>query len=243
MVTAVRKTVAYWRARVDLVVLLAVLAVVLGLLSFLVLSDAVRGGGTQEFDEKVLRALRDPADRSKLVGPEWVPEAQREEIARDLTALGGVIFLSLVTAAVVVYLAMDRKYKAILLVLGATLGGLGLSTLLKDFVARPRPNVVPHLSHIETASFPSGHSMLSAVVYLTLGSLLARLVAKRTLKIYFIVVALLLTFLVGFSRLCMGVHWPTDVLAGWSAGLCWAVLCWLVAWYLQRRGAVEKSTE
>jgi undecaprenyl-diphosphatase len=243
MVTAVRRVMAHWRARVDLVVLLAVLVVVAGLWGFLALSEAVRAGSTQRFDEQILRALRDPADLSKLAGPRWVEEADREEASRDLTALGGVIVLALVTGAVVVYLAMDRKYKAVLLVLVATLGGLGLSTLLKDFVARPRPSVVQHLSHVQTLSYPSGHSMLSMVVYLTLGTLLARLVAKRALKVFFIAVALFLTFLVGFSRLCMGVHYPTDVLAGWSVGLVWAVLCWLATQYLQRRGAVEKSTE
>jgi undecaprenyl-diphosphatase len=236
MRTPARKVIAYWRARVDLIVLLAVLAVVVGLWGFLALAEAVRAGSTQELDAKILLKLRDPADLSKPIGSEAVQEA-----ARDLTALGGVIVLSLVTAAVVGYLAMDRKYKAILLVLTATLGGLLLSTLLKDFFDRPRPSVVPHLSHVDTPGFPSGHSMLSMVVYLTLGTLLARLVAKRTLKVYFVTVALLLTFLVGLSRVYMGVHYPTDVLAGWSAGLVWAVLCWLATWYLQHPGVVETS--
>src|SRR5205085_9940078 len=104
---------------------------------------------------------------------------------------------------------------------------------------RPRPSVVPHLSHVMTSSFPSGHSLLSAVVYLTLGSLLARLVGPPRLKLYFLGVAVLLSFLVGLSRVYLGVHYPTDVLAGWAAGLTWAVLCWLLARYLQHRGAVE----
>ena len=85
--------------------------------------------------------------------------------------------------------------------------------------------------------------MLSAVVYLTLGSLLTRLVPERRVKIYFLVVALGLTFLVGVSRVYMGVHYPTDVLAGWTAGLVWALLCWLAARQLQKRGKVEKDTD
>jgi undecaprenyl-diphosphatase len=148
--------------------------------------------------------------------------------------------LVLVTLAVLGFLLLARKYHALLLLLGATLGGLLLNILLKSYYERPRPTVVPHLSDVRTPSFPSGHSMLSAVVYLTLGAMLARLVERRRLKLYFVAVALLLAFLVGVSRVYLGVHYPTDVLAGWAIGLAWAVLCWLVTQYLQRRGAVEK---
>ena len=128
-------------------------------------------------------------------------------------------------------------------VLAATFCGLVLSTVLKALFNRDRPSLVPHLSEVYTSSFPSGHSMLSAVVYLTLGSLLARLVQHRYLKIYFLVLALLLTFLIGVSRVYMGVHYPTDVLAGWTAGLVWASVCYLVARALQKRGAVERDYE
>jgi undecaprenyl-diphosphatase len=129
------------------------------------------------------------------------------------------------------------------LVLIATFGGLVISTGLKWIVDRDRPDVFEHRSHVYTQSFPSGHSMLSAVVYLTLGSLLTRLVPGRWQKLYILGVALFLTFLVGISRVYMGVHWPTDVLAGWTAGLVWAIICWLAARALQRRGKVEKDTE
>jgi undecaprenyl-diphosphatase len=231
---AAGRTIA-WLRETDLVLLLALLAVVCGVLAFFAIADAVREGETRKFDESILRALRDPANPADPVGPPWV-----EEAGRDLTALGGVAVLFLLTLAVLGFLLLARKYHAALLLLIATLGGLLLSVLLKGHYERPRPNVVPHLSHVRSASFPSGHSMLSAVVYLTLGALLARLVERRRLKIYCVAVALLLTFLVGVSRVYMGVHYPTDVLAGWAAGLAWAVLCWLVTRYLQRRGAVEK---
>jgi undecaprenyl-diphosphatase len=127
------------------------------------------------------------------------------------------------------------------LVLVATGGGLVLSTVLKHFIDRDRPALVEHRSVVYTSSFPSGHSMLSAVVYLTLGSLLARIMPGRVLKLYFLFLAMALTFLVGVSRVYLGVHWPTDVLAGWCGGLVWALVCWLVARRLQRRGTVEKD--
>jgi undecaprenyl-diphosphatase len=185
-----------------------------------------------------LRAMRRADDPSRPIGPRWLPE-----VGRDLTALGGVAVLSLTTVFVAGYLLIVRKYHAMWLVLAATLGGLLISTLLKHLIDRARPDLVPHLSHVYTSSFPSGHSMLSAVVYLTLGALLTRLASERRVKLYFLAAALLLTFLVGVSRVYMGVHYPTDVLAGWTAGLVWALLCWLVARYLQRRGAVEKDAD
>jgi undecaprenyl-diphosphatase len=95
------------------------------------------------------------------------------------------------------------------------------------------------LALIQFSSFPSGHSMLSAVIYPTLGTLLARLVPRKRLKIYFMLVALTLSFLIGISRIYLRVHYPTDVLAGWAAGLAWAAFCWTIAKYLQRRGALE----
>ena len=227
-----------WLAGHVNIVLVAVLLIVGGTWVFIELADEVREGDTQRFDDWAVRAMRHADDPSRPIGPHWLPE-----VGRDLTALGGVAVLSLTTAFVAGYLLIVRKYHAMWLVLGATLGGLLISTLLKHLIDRARPDLVPHLSHVYTSSFPSGHSMLSAVVYLTLGALLTRLASERRVKLYFLAAALLLTFLVGVSRVYMGVHYPTDVLAGWTAGLVWALLCWLVARYLQRRGAVEKDAD
>ena len=88
-------------------------------------------------------------------------------------------------------------------------------------------------------SFPSGHAALSAVCYLTLGVLLAQTQASRTLRIYFIATAMVLTLLVGVTRIYLGVHYPTDVLAGWCFGIAWALICWTVMSYFQRRGEIE----
>jgi undecaprenyl-diphosphatase len=219
-------------------VLGAALAVVLGTWGFIQLADEVTEGETQRFDDWAVRSLRSPENPADPLGPPWL-----EEVGRDITALGGVAVLAMVTLGVAIYLLLIRKYHAMWLVLAATTGGFVISMGLKFLFSRERPQLVPHLSHVETSSFPSGHSMLSAVVYLTLGVLLTRLVPQRIVKWYFLALALFLTFIVGLSRVYMGVHYPTDVLAGWSAGLVWALLCYLVARYLQKRGTVERDVD
>src|SRR5262245_44729502 len=225
-------------ANTDLVVLMCVLVVVGAIWTYIEIAGAVSGGSTQQIDERIIMALRNPRHPEDPIGPKFM-----EEICRDLTALGGVAVLAIMTCAVATYLWMRGMVHAMSLLLAATIGGLIISSLLKHSFDRPRPDLVPHLSAVYTSSFPSGHSMLSAVVYLTLGTLLARFVEQRRLKVYFITLALLLTGLVGFSRVYLGVHYPTDVLAGWMAGLSWAILCWLAARFLQRRGAVEQMDQ
>jgi undecaprenyl-diphosphatase len=220
------------------VVIIALLIIVIGAWGFIELADEVREGGTQEFDEWMVRAMRRADNPAKPIGPRWLAE-----VGRDITGLGGIAILCMSTAAVAGYLLLVRKLHAMWLLLIATGGGLVISTLLKWLFARERPDVVPHLSDVITASFPSGHAMMSAVVYLTLGALLTRLVPGRLLKLYVLALALGATFLVGISRIYMGVHYPTDVLAGWAAGLVWALICWVIARMLQQRGAVETDVE
>jgi len=218
----------------ELPLVLVLLAVVIGgVWGFVELTDEVLEGDTQSFDEWVVKSLRQPDDLSQPIGPAWMVE-----VGRDLTALGGIAVLSLMTLAVSGYLLLARKYRAMIFVLLATGTGLLLSLALKSFFRRPRPSLVPHLSEVYTASFPSGHAMLSAIVYLTLGALLVPLVPGR-LKVYVLSIALLLTLIVGLSRIYMGVHYPTDVLAGWTAGLVWATLSWLVLRWLQQHGHAE----
>jgi undecaprenyl-diphosphatase len=140
------------------------------------------------------------------------------------------------------HLLLARKPRAAAFVGASVTGALLLSLGLKHLFHRPRPDLVPHLSYVVSSSFPSGHSMLSAAVYLTLGALLARLQANFVLKAYVLLWALFLAFLIGVSRVYVGVHWPSDVLGGWAAGATWAALCWLLARRLQRRGEVESPT-
>lgn len=228
------QSIIEWIGERGVLVLTAFLVVVAGTWGFIELLDRVQQGRTQRFDVWAIQLL------ARYHGQQY---AVLEEIGRDLTALGGIAVLSLVTLSVVGFLLMIRKFGAMWLVIVAVGGGLLISDLLKKTIDRERPGLVPHYSMVLTSSFPSGHAMMAAVTYLTLGSLLARLVERRRLKFYFLLVALVLTFLVGISRVYMGVHWPTDVLAGWTAGLVWAILCWLVARRLQRTGSVETVRE
>jgi undecaprenyl-diphosphatase len=213
---------------------LAMFLAAAALLGFVALVDEVLEGGTRAFDETILRALRNPANLADPLGPWWV-----ELMFRDLTALGGTTVLTLITAIVIGYLLIDRKRAAALLVLVSVGGGTVLSNLLKTLFGRPRPELVAHLVEVRTLSFPSGHAMLSAVTFLTIGALLAKVQPGWRLRVYLVAVAITLTLLVGFSRVYLGVHYPTDVIAGWCAGAAWAMICWVVASWLQRRGQIE----
>ena len=222
--------------RRELGLLLAVLAVAAALLGFAWIAEEVSEGDTHAVDRAVLLALRRPGDLATPIGPVWV-----QGMARDLTSLGSITVLTLVAATVAGFLAIVRKRGAALLVVVAIGGGMMLSTVLKNVFERPRPDLVPHAVQVFTASFPSGHAMLSAVTYLTLGALLTRVQPRRRAKAYILAVAVVLTMLIGISRVYLGVHWPTDVLAGWCVGSAWAIACWAAALWLQRRGSVEPA--
>ena len=223
-----------WIGSRELSVLIVLFALMAALWGFVELASEVREGDTENFDRTVLLAMRDAGDPSSPLGPGWV-----EEMGRDFTALGGIAVLSMLTLAVTGFLLLDRKRRLAMVLLVATLGALSVSTVLKQAFDRPRPDLVPHAAIVYTASFPSGHSMLAASTYLTLGVLLARVQRRRTIKAYILLCAVFATLLVGISRVYLGVHWPTDVLAGWTAGAGWALLCWLLARWLQVHGQVE----
>jgi undecaprenyl-diphosphatase len=150
-----------------------------------------------------------------------------------------VAVLSLLTLSTAGFLLLSGKKHMAGFLSCSIASGLLVSLVLKDSYHRPRPDIVPHGSAVVTTSFPSGHSMLSALTYLTLGALLARSYRRKRLKTYFLCLAALLSVLVGVSRVYLGVHWPTDVLAGWTAGATWATLCWLGARWLQNRRKLE----
>ena len=188
---------------------------------FIAVADEVVDGDTVALDRRIMLALHPAGDAG---GPMWLQSA-----ARDVTALGSTTVLSLLVCLSVFFLLLSGRARMAMFVVASTLGGTALSTLLKDIYSRPRPDMIPHGDFVTSASFPSGHSMMSAVVYLTLGILLSRFAAEHVQKIYIMGAALFLSGIVGLSRVYLGVHWPTDVLAGWTAGGAWTMGCWIIA--------------
>ncbi len=198
------------------------------------IADEVMEGDSLRFDRGVLLALRTAGDPSDPIGPIWF-----EQSVRDITALGGTTVLTLIVIAAVGFLLIERKRRTVAFLLLAVLGGMMLTLVLKAGFDRPRPDFVPHAQQVYTASFPSGHSMNSAIVYLVLGAILAQAHRSKAIKVYVMTMAIVITVLVGVSRVYLGVHYPTDVLAGWTLGAGWALCCWLVIQFMQQRKVVE----
>jgi undecaprenyl-diphosphatase len=219
-----------WLAARELVTMALLALSAGGLWLFLEVAEAVREQSVRALDEQVLLAMRTPGDPADPVGPRWV-----EEIGRDLTALGGVAVVTLLTVAAAGFLWLVGRRRDVALLAAAVVGGQLLSFALKRGYARPRPDLVPHASFVYTASFPSGHAMMAAVTYLTLGALVARVLPRRREKAFVVGCAVALAALTGASRVYVGVHWPTDVLAGWALGGSWAAACWVAADVLERR--------
>ena len=216
--------------RFDVAILIASGALVLGLYIFVKTVGEVVDGDTEYVDRQIVLWVKG------LDSPGWF-----DEIMRDCTAFGGTFVLALTTMAVAVYFSVKRLWYALAFLLTSVLGAFILSLSLKHFFSRARPDIIEHGSYTFTASFPSGHAMLSAAVYLTLGVLLARLERSHWLKTYFILLGIFISFMTGVSRVWLGVHWPTDVLAGWAGGTVWAIACWFLARYLQHCGKIERD--
>lgn len=216
------------RMRDESGILLVFLALAALGLFFLKLASEVTEGETLGFDRAIMQWMRDRAG-----GP-----AMRTTML-DITALGGTVVLTLITLAVTGYLVMRRKAATAGFLLASIVGGAIVSFGLKLIFARPRPDLVEHMVFVDTSSFPSGHAANSAVVYLTLGMLLAGTQERHGSRIYLMAIAVALTLAIGVSRVYLGVHWPSDVLAGWCVGAVWAGLCGVAAYLLQRRRQIE----
>jgi undecaprenyl-diphosphatase len=191
--------------------------------AFLKLAGEMTEGETDAFDGRILLALRRPGDLADPIGSRSV-----EESMRDVTALGGFTFLTLLTVVATLALLFHGKWKRALVFAGTVIAANISSEVLKQVYDRPRPTLVPHGSYVYSASFPSGHSTLAAATFLTLATVIASLEPRRATKALTYVVAIALTVMIGFSRVYLGVHWPSDVLAGWSLGAAWALLGWIV---------------
>ncbi|HEX5356635.1 MAG TPA: phosphatase PAP2 family protein [Aquabacterium sp.] len=195
---------------------------------FMEIAGEVLEGDAHTVDLWILHQLRTGDQGLRPIGPLWLQEA-----IRDLTALGSPVVLVLTVGAVWGYMVMAGQRAMSWLALGASCGGLLMAYALKSVFSRARPDAVFHATVASGYSFPSGHAMMSAIVYLTLAALLARLVPRARLRWYVMGTAAALTGLVGLSRVYLGVHWASDVAAGWAAGAAWALLCWLLAQRLQ----------
>lgn len=196
-------------------------------ISFIVIASLMVSGQTAAFDQWLLLAMREGGNLSEPVGPEWL-----NGYMRDITALGGFGVLSFLVLAVTWFLYATDQRREAAIIFGISFLGWMLSQITKLIFARPRPDVVPHNAEVFSASFPSGHAMVSAVVYLTLAAVLARTTDNPRIKLYVMSLAVLTTAAVGFSRVYLGVHWPSDVLGGWALGAAWVGFCWL---WLQSR--------
>lgn len=203
--------------------LIALLAAAAALWALLAVGGEMQEGETLALDRRILLSLRRPGDPSQPLGSHSFQEAMR-----DATALGGFTVLTMVTLVAALAFAFHRKLRHAAVLVVTALISMFASEQLKGLYGRPRPELVPHATYVYSASFPSGHSMLSATIYLTLAALIATLESRRATKALAFAVALLLMVAVGFSRVYLGVHWPSDVLAGWCGGAACALVAWAV---------------
>jgi len=204
-------------------------------LLFLAIATEVADGDHFRIEETIMESMR-TGEPVRPIGPSWLIGA-----ARDITSLGSVAVLTAATAIVFGFLSLTRRFGAALFLICASAGGQSLNAGLKWFYGRERPDAAFRWTEVHSPSFPSGHATASAVVYLALAVLLARLTDNDSHKAYIIGSALLVSFLVGLTRVYLGVHYPSDVIAGWLVGIAWAQCCWFAARAIGRRRLARAS--
>ena len=198
--------------------------------AFIELQDEVRDGEAFAFDERILLSFREPGNPDELRGPRWL-----EKVSRDITALGGNAVLTLVTIGAGGFFLLRRQWVPLAVTLTSAIGGALLVDWLKSLYERERPTITRHLMEEASHSFPSGHSTMAVVIYLTLAVTLAEFQEKRRLRVYILGYAATLAALIGLSRVILGVHYPSDVAAGWTIGILWAGLTWIAVRLMKRR--------
>ena len=191
--------------------------------AFLGVTGEVRELQTTRIDRAVLLAFRTPGNLAVPIGPRWVQES-----ARDMTAFGGFTALSLISVMSITLLLLHGRRIQALIFGAAVILAQTAAEVIKSFVGRPRPEIVPHHDLVYSSSFPSGHAVMSPVVYLTLAAILAAGAPRRSVKVLLVISAALLVIAIGVSRVYLGVHWPTDVLAGWTLGTAIALIASMI---------------
>jgi undecaprenyl-diphosphatase len=184
----------------------------------LAISSLFADGGAHTLDRQIMLLLRD-ASANDPIGPGWF-----EDVMRDMTGLGGigvVVGASLLLAG---FLWLQRRLKDMAILVFSVVGAQVVSAVSKLLVSRPRPDLVSHEAEIYSASFPSGHTLMATVAWVTFAMLLAADFDSRRARDYVLLVAWIVAAAVGCSRVYLGVHWPSDVLAGWAVGALWMVL-------------------
>ena len=173
-------------------------------------------GQPNGFDQTVLLLFRD--DSLNLIGPHWL-----SVIVRDITALGSnwVLLYMMISLSAILWCSQRRLDATKILMM--TVGGVAISLGLKYVFERARPDLVPHLIEVYSPSFPSGHASMSMVCFLGMAVVLSRNWAHAQARHLFIIMAIFSAVLVGVSRIMLGVHWPTDVIAGWGIGILWVL--------------------
>jgi undecaprenyl-diphosphatase len=214
-----------FRTAVGVFLIVGTLIAALGTFVFARLADEVREGATQVFDDRVMTWM----GQHRI---DWLEQALVE-----VTALGtGVVVLSIVGVSAMFLWLTRHKYSAALLLVSTT-GGIILNNVLKLFFMRERPRAFEWAAHASSSSFPSGHAMSAAIVYATVGYLAARLQKRRWARWLTLAFAMVLIVLICASRVYLGVHYPTDVLAGLVLGLAWAGFCMATLEAVQVLGA------
>jgi undecaprenyl-diphosphatase len=194
------------------------------------IAEEIAEGDTFRSDRAILMALRRPDDLSRPIGPPWLLQS-----AIDVSALGGFTLLWLFGTAGIGYLALRRRRAEAGWLAASLIGASIIDTTLKSLFHRARPDPNLHLAYVANASFPSGHAMISSAVYLSLALMLAETDPRRLGRVCLLAFMCLVVLLIGCSRVYLGVHWPSDVVAGWCLGAAWALLVFAAMRWLRRR--------
>jgi undecaprenyl-diphosphatase len=198
------------------IVPMALIAVIVLSLVFVTV-DGLGVFGAERLETLLIRSLRSLGNPDRMIGPPIV-----EESMRDFSALGGYAVLIMVSICFSIFALVELSRETFRFFVVTVVGGFFLNVLLKSLVQRDRPAIVPHLSLVEgSTSFPSAHATMSVVVFVTIGLVLSTRTRDRHLQRLFSIFPVWLSFVIGVSRVCMGVHYPTDILGGWALGLLW----------------------